>query len=139
MPPSSRWSLWLRSRRAQGELESWFRQQPLPPLVFAAVNNVELPPRNDEVLTGNFYRVVRKGQAKWALFLCPCGCAEVITLSLQRIHSPRWAVKHNKTGRPTMWPSVWRDIGCLSHFWIDDGRVYWCHNTGTSPQEFSSW
>jgi len=90
---SSDWLRWFRRRHAQNELESWLREQPLPPVTFRAVTNVELPPRNDEVISGFFYRVVRKGQAKWALFLCPCGCADVITLSLQRVHEPRWVVK----------------------------------------------
>ncbi|WP_368356434.1 DUF6527 family protein [Acidithiobacillus ferruginosus] len=70
---------------------------------------------------------------KWALFKCPCRCGDVVTLSLQPVHRPHWRLTRTLTGRPTLYPSVWRDKGCLSHFWLRDGRVSWCADTGSSP------
>ncbi|MDM9644782.1 DUF6527 family protein [Rhizobium sp. S163] len=28
--------------------------------------------------------------------------------------------------RPTLHPSVWRNSGCRSHFWVRRGRIAWC-------------
>jgi hypothetical protein len=137
MSPSSPWSDWDLRRRI--EVVDWLKRQPLPDVTFAKIQVVEAPPTNDLIHAGEFFRVVRNGQDKWALFLCPCGCSQVITLSLQRVHKPRWGVTAGEEGRPSLWPSIWRDVGCLSHFWIDHGRVYWCRNTGTFPEDLSSW
>lgn len=71
---------------------------------------------------------------KWIMFRCPCKCGDVITLSLQQIHTPCWRLGLTSKNRPTLYPSVWRDQGCFSHFWVKDGRVYWCNNTGFPPQ-----
>ncbi|WP_394345765.1 DUF6527 family protein [Flaviaesturariibacter aridisoli] len=62
----------------------------------------------------------------WALFQCPCGCKDITTLSLQTIHAKRWRVTLSQNRRPSLSPSVARIVGCFSHYWIDDGRVYWC-------------
>ncbi|HHC6614291.1 TPA: DUF6527 family protein [Vibrio parahaemolyticus] len=105
----------------------------LPPIHFQTINIVERSPKNAEILDGYFYFVTSAGKSKWSLFKCPCGCGNVVTLSLQSIHSPFWQLSSNSSGRPTLYPSVWRDRGCLSHFWIKDGRVYWCKDTGCSP------
>ncbi len=139
MPPSNGWSNWpwRRHRTLRGVVD-WLKEQRRPSVTFPKIRVVEAPPKNDSIGRHEFFRVVRKGQDKWALFHCPCGCAQVITLSLQRAHTPHWSVSSGKGGRPSMRPSVWRDVGCMSHFWIEDGRVYWCRNTGAFPQNFSS-
>jgi hypothetical protein len=139
MSPFSSWSGRPPRRHTENDVVDWLSRQPLPTITFAEFRVVDAPPANDSIAGGEFYRVVRNGQDKWALFLCPCGCSQVITLSLQRAHKPRWVVTATNDGRPSMRPSVWRDVGCLSHFWLEDGRVYWCRNTGTSPEEFSGW
>lgn len=109
------------------------RQEVLPPIFFPYINVVTAPPKNSEVKVGEFYLVAPKKKPKWALFQCPCGCNSVITLSLQKAHHPHWSVVKSSENRPTLSPSVWRDIGCLSHYWIKDGRVYWCEDTGSYP------
>lgn len=126
---------WFRDSRQQRELSLWFSRNPLPPVVFADIQRVDKPPSNEVIAEGAFYFVLSKNRPRWALFQCPCGCKNIITLSLQRVHSPHWAVQKSRNDRPNLTPSVWRDIGCMSHFWIHDGRVYWCHNSGTSPSD----
>jgi len=129
---------WLGHNTAADDIDEWFARQPRPKVTFPFVTDVDQPPSNHAVQTGVFYRVMRAGRPKWALFLCPCGCRSVITLSLQPVHQPHWVVRIGKGDRPSMRPSVWRDIGCLSHFWIEDGRIYWCTDSGSRPWSRSS-
>ena len=105
-----------------------------PPVTFPAISVVDKPPRNEEVEPGHLYCVLSGNKPKWALFQCPCACGTVITLSLQPVHNPHWRLSKTVPGRPTLHPSVWRDKGCLSHFWLRDGRVSWCFDTGNHPE-----
>jgi hypothetical protein len=65
---------------------------------------------------------------KWLLmFKCPCGCADVIHLSLLHKSPQHWTVKSdNETF--SIYPSINRKIGCKSHFFIKDGDVVWCYD-----------
>jgi hypothetical protein len=111
-------------------------ETPLAPhslVAFASITFIDKPPGNHEVQGGKLYCVLAGDKPKWSLFLCPCGCRSVVTLSLQQVHWPRWRLSKTPGGRPTLYPSVWRDTGCLSHFWLRDGRVAWCCDTGTHP------
>lgn len=124
---------WLSRRDRDEELRSWFRRQPLPPVSFSEIQSVDRPPQLEDVEGNTFYFVFSMNRPKWVLFQCPCGCNNVITLSLQKSHRPHWILRKSKRNRPILYPSVWRDVDCMSHFWIKDGRVYWCHDTGTTP------
>ena len=112
------------------------KKKSLPPVHFETINVVSKPPKNQEVVPHNLYCAVSGDKPKWVLFHCPCGCGEVVTLSLQGIHKPNWALTKMDSGRPTLYPSVWRDKGCFSHFWVKGGRVYWCADTGKAPHLF---
>ena len=107
---------------------------PKPPITYPSITSVDKPPRNEDVEPGALYFVTNGKEPKWSLFKCPCGCRSVITLSLQRVHNPHWQLSLTHAARPTLYPSVWRDKGCMSHFWIRDGRVYWCKDTGFDPR-----
>ncbi|WP_367620813.1 DUF6527 family protein [Geomonas diazotrophica] len=104
-----------------------------PELRFASLTVVEKTPPNDSIGENDFVAVVYQEHPYWALFRCPCGCGSVISLSLQKIHNPGWTVTITGAGRPTLHPSVWRNNGCCSHFWIKDGYVHWCSNSGIAP------
>ncbi|MBK7362086.1 MAG: hypothetical protein IPJ01_07260 [Micavibrio sp.] len=104
-----------------------------PPVVFAALKVTEKPPKNENISEQDFYYVAPSNKPKWALFKCPCGCGDVITLSMQPVHRPFWRLQETASRRPSLYPSVWRDKGCMSHFWLKDGRIFWVHDTGTSP------
>ena len=104
-----------------------------PNIHFDSITKVNKTPKNCNIGKNNFIIVVYQQKPLWTLFQCPCGCEKVISLSLQRVHRPHWRVSKNKLGRPTLFPSVWQNKGCCSHFWIKDGKVYWCQNTGTDP------
>ena len=126
---------WLGFRSTDTDFDGWIARQPLPKVTFPKIIDVASPPPNESVQPDVFYRIMRGEQPKWTMFLCPCGCRSVITLSLQFAHRPHWTVGASKKRRPSLRPSVWRDIGCLSHFIVEDGRIYWCGDTGISPYD----
>ena len=75
----------------------------------------------------NVIYLVGEGKFLWfAVFLCPCGCAELIQLNLLADASPQWQVIQNGDGTITLAPSVWRTKGCGSHFFVRRGRIVWC-------------
>lgn len=108
-------------------------QYGLPDITYEEVQIVDVPVPNADVDRGVIYCIVSKQKSRWILFRCPCGCSDVITLSAQASHTPRWALLITKEKLPTLHPSIWKDKGCLSHFWIKGGRVFWCKDTGTHP------
>jgi hypothetical protein len=86
----------------------------------------EVNPAHESVPAGRVIVVGGPGYQKWAYFRCPCGCGEVIMLSLASSRRPRWTVKLDWLMRPSIEPSVQRTAGCYSHFWIRRGVVEWC-------------
>lgn len=83
-------------------------------------------PSMEEVQRAVVHVVHANGKNRWAMLRCPCGCDEVVTLSLQNVHRPHWKLAQTASCKPTLHPSIWRQEGCRSHFWIRDGRVHWC-------------
>jgi hypothetical protein len=63
---------------------------------------------------------------KWACFFCPCASGEVVRLGLDRDRHPRWNLKVDWLGRPTIYPSIWQRDRCHCHFWIKGGEIAWC-------------
>lgn len=109
-------------------------QTTLPSITFHKVIVIENAPSNDVLETGKIYCVAPRQIAKWAILVCPCGCHGIITLSLQGIHNPHWSLSKSSIDLPTLYPSIWRDKGCFSHFWLKEGRVFWCPDTGNDPR-----
>lgn len=132
----NRFLAWLRGLNAQRpiirpEPEHVFQSAEL--LHFSSIFIVDKPPHNSEITAKSFYFVIVAQKPKWALFKCPCRCGDVVTLSLQQVHLPHWRLTRTLSGHPTLYPSIWRNKGCLSHFWVHDGRVLWCADSGTHP------
>lgn len=76
--------------------------------------------------TNCLIHLIDDGESWSAGMLCPCGCKDILELMLLPVVKPRWDLKVDKRGRPTLSPSVWRTAGCRSHFWLRDGKVKWC-------------
>lgn len=111
------------SKQATAEKES------KPPVYFHDIIFKTVTPHNESIEEVEFIVVIHKKLPLWALFRCPCGCGYTITLSLQKSHRRKWILKSSDEGRPTLSPSVWQTNGCYSHFWLTDGRIYWCAGT----------
>ena len=68
-----------------------------------------------------------------AALLCPCGCKDVIQLSLLPNDSPMWTATSDRKGLPTLSPSVWRTTACRSHFFLRNGSIIWCNPEHHAP------
>jgi hypothetical protein len=94
---------------------------------------VKVNPANEEVPPNRLVVVGGRGYQKWAYLRCPCGCDEVIMLSLAKSRRPRWTVTFDRLNRPSIEPSIRQTSGCHSHFWVRRGVVDWCGDTGRTP------
>lgn len=91
-------------------------------------------PSREELAPGELVVVGPRKAPKWASMQCPCGCGVPYLLSLSLARRPRWSVASDWLLRPTLNPSVRRLDGCRSHFWLREGEVLWCRDTGFPPQ-----
>lgn len=99
----------------------WFRLFTEPKKQFGHVF-CEDPP---EILKEGVVYLIGDDGVPWsAAFVCPCGCKERISLSLIPRDRPSWRATVGKNGI-TLYPSIWRKKGCLSHFFIRGGQVLW--------------
>jgi hypothetical protein len=68
-----------------------------------------------------------EGENLWAAaMVCPCGCGDIIELNLLKQARPCWSARLHPEGTVSLAPSVWRQKGCQSHFWVRSGRIDWC-------------
>lgn len=115
---------WLK--RAWASVVGLLKRQPhdLVPIV---VDDVP-----DAVRARHLYLVGDSGSTWAAAFLCPCGCGEVIQLSLMPDDRPRWTLTLHDDKTVTLYPSVWRVRGCKSHFFVRQSMVEWCGGQGST-------
>lgn len=67
--------------------------------------------------------VVKRGHPRLLVMSCPDGCGEELTINLDPRAGQAWKIYGS--GRAlTLFPSVWRESGCESHFIIWAGRIY---------------
>lgn len=84
----------------------------------------DLPSKLDRL---SVYLVGEKDDLWSVAFLCPCGCDDVIHLNLlEHEQRPCWTVNFSVDNRADLSPSVWRKVGCKSHFFLRGGEVKWC-------------
>src|ERR1700749_957153 len=75
----------------------------------------ELP----EIIRDNTIYIVGDSKEPWVIaFNCPCRCKKVIQLNLLQDVTPSWKYSVTKKGKITISPSIWRTVGCKSHFFI---------------------
>jgi Family of unknown function (DUF6527) len=67
--------------------------------------------------------LVERGSPRWLVMKCPCGCGEVIPINLDGRSGPAWEFYPNRHIGDSVFPSVWRDTGCQSHFIVWYGRI----------------
>jgi len=105
-----------------GWLRSWFvRTKPVRPL--KTVHIEELP----EVLNPTVVYVLGEGKYRWFVaMICPCGCGATLQMSLLPDAKPQWKLIKHDDDTITLQPSIWRKVGCRSHFFLRRGMIQWC-------------
>jgi hypothetical protein len=69
--------------------------------------------------------LVRRGHPRIIAIQCPCGCGDQIIINLDKQAGPAWRFFQNGTNKQdfTLFPSVWRETGCESHFIVWHGQI----------------
>jgi hypothetical protein len=70
--------------------------------------------------------LVNRGLPRLLLLVCPCGCGEQLPINLDDRAGPAWRLYRARNGAITLYPSVWRESGCESHFivWRDEVLLF---------------
>jgi hypothetical protein len=61
--------------------------------------------------------IVDRQGPRWLILSCPCGCGAELPVNLDRRAGPAWRLYESPKGK-SVYPSVWRDSDCKSHFII---------------------
>lgn len=127
----------LNSRNSQGSrAASALNKSTVPSHSFRkptlAYRASETTPALVDIDDGEIVQVVYEGAPVWIMFRCPCGQGHVISLPAAEGRQPQWRLSVRE-GRASLSPSVYQRELCFSHFWITDGEIRWCRNSGTPP------
>jgi hypothetical protein len=66
-----------------------------------------------------------RGRDRSFVICCPDGCGELLTINLDERTGPAWSLYRSSRG-VTLYPSVWRESGCKSHFIVWHDTILWC-------------
>ncbi|MGR9408047.1 DUF6527 family protein [Rhizobium leguminosarum] len=69
--------------------------------------------------------VVVRGVPRSFMMKCPDGCGEMLAVNLDGRTDKAWRLDM-RGGAPTLYPSVWKEAGCRSHFIVWRGYIVWC-------------
>lgn len=78
---------------------------------------------------GDFVFVYR-GVMRSIVLSCPDGCGDTLTINLDGRTDKAWRF-YRKRDHVSVFPSVWRDTGCGSHFIVWNQRIFWCDLPGS--------
>jgi hypothetical protein len=80
--------------------------------------------------------LIERGRPRLLLLLCPCGCGENFPINLDPRAGPAWRIYQDtelgqkrvcstwrKRGTLSVYPSVWRESGCRSHYIIWNSKI----------------
>jgi hypothetical protein len=67
--------------------------------------------------------IVDRQGPRWLVLSCPCGCGDEVPVNLDRRAGPAWRIYKSPKGT-SVYPSVWRDTDCKSHFIIWRNNIY---------------
>ena len=69
--------------------------------------------------------LVTRGVRRSVAMACPDGCGEQLTVNLDPRAGPAWRLFKTEVNM-SLFPSVWRETGCLSHFIVWRSKIFWC-------------
>lgn len=71
--------------------------------------------------------IVERGVPRLLVMKCPDDCGDTLRINLDPRTSKAWRIYQDEDGL-SLFPSVWRDTGCESHFIIWADKIYWSDN-----------
>lgn len=71
--------------------------------------------------------LVNRGVLRSFVLQCPDDCGERLTINLDPRTAKAWRL-YRKRKQVSIFPSVWRDTGCGSHFIIWNHNIVWCND-----------
>ena len=69
--------------------------------------------------------LVERGVLRSLVMRCPDGCGQTLVVNLDPRAGKAWRLDL-RHGTTTLYPSVWRDGGCESHFIVWKDVILWC-------------
>lgn len=67
--------------------------------------------------------LVHRTLPRMLVLSCPCGCGDELLVNLDSRAGPAWRL-YSRAGGLSIFPSVWRQTGCYSHFIIWSNRIF---------------
>jgi uncharacterized protein DUF6527 len=94
-----------------------------------------------ELKPGVLVLVMPGERPKSLKFLCPCGCGDTVSINLMRESGKAWRIEYEPNLGLSLWPSVWLDVGCCSHFILrrNKARLLVGRMPKMSPEELERW
>jgi len=86
------------------------------------------------VKPGDLSLIVRDDTARWMIMRCPDGCGELLKINLDPRSGKAWRVYEDEQDL-SLYPSIWRDSGCESHFIIWRNYIWMCGSRSESLGE----
>ena len=68
--------------------------------------------------------LVERGRPRLLIISCPCGCGEQFPINLDPRAGPAWRLYRESRRGLSVYPSVWRESGCRSHYVIWRNKIY---------------
>ena len=80
---------------------------------------------NDLLLNPGDTTLVLRSHPRLIVMMCPCGCGDQIVINVDPNAGPAWSVYcvDDNFEELTIYPSIWRDTGCGSHFIVWRGNI----------------
>ena len=69
--------------------------------------------------------LIVRGKPRNLALRCPCGCGDFLIINLDPQAGKAWRAYNRKRGL-SLYPSIWRETGCESHFIISQNDIWWC-------------
>lgn len=121
----------------ESDRKFWYRDVFYPKIVVAK-NQSEA---SAAITRGTLVVVQPSDRPKSVKFLCPCGCGEVLSINVMRGAGKAWRIVFDLRRGLSLYPSVWLDVGCESHFILRDNtaRLLFGRMPEMSEDEEAQW
>jgi hypothetical protein len=92
-----------------------------------AIYKINLSDEFPDEFEGDIIYIRGEKKYLWSFAMeCPCGCRDIIYANLITDEHPFWKITWNLNGTISISPSIWRNKGCRSHFFIKNCKIDWC-------------